>query len=103
MGDTINLTNISFSGEGYVLSNGINNCDKLKNISFDKGTYTYNSVVSCDSLYTFSFEESYCTKFGDIFGVTNKDITVREVYDYSTNINASFYDGANYLKIYKMK
>ena len=98
-----NLTNISFSGEGYVLSNGINNCDKLQNISFDQGIYTYNSVISCDSLYTFSFENSYCAHFGSIFGVTNEKVTVREVYDYSVSQSPYFYDVIKNIMVYKMK
>ena len=98
-----NLTYISITGEGYVLSNGINDCDTLTNISFDRGIYTYNSVISCDNLYTFSYENTYCSSFGDIFGVTNDSVTVREVYDYSGNQSETFYKGVNDLRVYKMK
>lgn len=77
------LQNIYIYGSGYVSSNAFVDCNNLYNISFDQGTYTYNSVVDCDSLNSISFMNTYCPKLGDIFGLSNEKVTVKEVYDYT--------------------
>ena len=81
------------SSEGYVNGNAIYDCNNLVNISFDKGVYTHNSVVGCEMLQSFSFKDSYCSRFGDIFSLYNYEVTVKEIYDYSDKDQSYFYEG----------
>ena len=87
--------------DGYVSSNAVYNCSNLDSFSFRNGVFSRNSIVESNNLISFSFKYTNVNYIGDVFGVSNEELQVQAIYDYSNYQKIDFYKNLpSYVTVY---